>query len=303
MLEEMRSNLRRSRLLIAAFVLAVAAAGYGFGYLFDPVAAPAALLVALAVSLVGAYGAYAAGDRVVLAVSRARPVTHEQEPRLHNLIEGLSIAAGLPKPRVYVVEDPAPNAFATGRDPEHASIAVTRGLLEKMNRVELEGVVAHELSHVRNRDTKVLMVAATLVGVVVLISDWTLRGLFWGFGGGRRRDGGRQGEAAMVFFLIGLALAVLMPLFAMAMQAAVSRRREELADVTAVHLTRYPPGLAGALRKLLADQTVVHTASRATAALWIESPLQREKGFFGWLNRLFDTHPPLQQRIRILEEL
>jgi heat shock protein HtpX len=302
MFEEARSNVRRTWLLIAAFVLVVTGAAYGFGYLLDPLAAPAALVVALGISLVGAYAAYAGGDRVVLAVSRARAVTHEQEPRLHNLVEGLSIAAGMPKPRVYVVEDPAPNAFATGRDPAHGSLAVTRGLLEKMNRVELEGVVGHELSHIKNRDTRVLLIAATLVGAVVLISDWTLRGLFWGFGGGRRRAG-RQGEAAMVFFLIGLALSVLMPFMALAMQAAVSRRREQLADLTAVQLTRYPPGLIGALRKLLDDQTVVHTASRATAALWIESPLQRERGFFGWMNRLFDTHPPLEERIRVLEEL
>lgn len=300
MFEEVKSNMRKSWLLMAAFIIVVVGAGYGFGLLFQ--AGPIGLVAALVIALVMSWVSYTSGDKLVLAASRARKVTQQQEPRLHNLIEGLAIAAGIPKPAVYVVEDSAPNAFATGRDPKHSSIAVTRGLLEKMNRIELEGVVAHELAHVRNRDTRVLMIAATLVGVLVLISDWTLRSFFWGFGGGRR-NGGRDREGAAVFMLLGLVFAILMPIFAYAMQAAVSRRREALADVTAVQLTRYPPGLIGALRKLKEDQTVVHSASRATAALWIESPLQRGSGFFGWMNRLFDTHPPLEQRIRILEEL
>jgi heat shock protein HtpX len=297
--EEIKSNMRKSWLLIAAFIVVVGAAGYGFGMLLE--IGPIGLILAVVIALAMSWASYAAGDKLVLAASRAKKVTHAQEPRLHNLIEGLAIAAGIPKPAVYVVEDPAPNAFATGRDPKHSSIAVTRGLLEKMNRIELEGVVAHELAHVRNRDTRVLMIAATLVGVLVLISDWTLRSFFWGFGGGRR--GGRDREGAAAFALIGIVLAILMPIFAYAMQAAVSRRREGLADMTAVQLTRYPPGLITALKKLRDDQTVVHSASRATAALWIESPLQRGQGFFGWMNRLFDTHPPLEQRIRILEEL
>ncbi|MGH2830213.1 MAG: M48 family metallopeptidase [Actinomycetota bacterium] len=220
---------------------------------------------------------------------------------MHNLVEGLAIAAGIPKPKVYVVEDPAPNAFATGRNPEHASLAVTRGLMEKMNRIELEGVVGHELAHIANRDTRVLMITAVLVGVIVLIADWTLRSFYWGFGGGRR--GGRSRDGAAVFALVGLVAAIAMPFVAYAMQAAVNRRREALADVSAVRYTRYPPGLIGALKKLQADETVVQSASRATAGLWIESPLQRERGLFGGLNRLFDTHPPLDERIRILEEL
>jgi heat shock protein HtpX len=299
--EEIKSNMRKSWLLIASFVIVTGAVGYGLGVLVLGGAGPVGLIIAFVIALAMSWASYSAGDKLVLAASRAKKVTHAQEPRLHNLIEGLAIAAGIPKPAVYVVEDPAPNAFATGRDPKHSSIAVTRGLLEKMNRIELEGVVAHELAHVRNRDTRVLMIAATLVGVLVLISDWTLRSFFWGFGGGRR--GGRDREGAAAFALIGIVLAILMPIFAYAMQAAVSRRREGLADMTAVQLTRYPPGLITALKKLRDDQTVVHSASRATAALWIESPLQRGQGFFGWMNRLFDTHPPLEQRIRILEEL
>jgi heat shock protein HtpX len=294
-LELIASNKRRTWLLMASFVLVAIAAGYAFGLLFA--AGPFGLVFALIIASIMSVVSYRSGDRLVLAVSRAREVSQAQEPRLHNLVEGLAIAAGIPKPRVYVVKDAAPNAFATGRDPAHASVAVTTGLLEKMNRVELEGVIAHELSHVRNRDTLVMVIAATLVGVVALIADWTLRSFFWSRGGRRDREG------AAVFGLIGLVMAALMPFVAGALQAAVSRRREGLADASAVSLTRYPPGLISALRKLKEDQTVVHSASRATAALWIESPLQRQSGIAGWWNRLFDTHPPLDERIKTLEEL
>jgi heat shock protein HtpX len=294
-----RKNTRRSILLIAGFVLVVLAMGWFFGYLFDGgfIGVPIAAVIATLMTWLS----YRSGDKIVLAVSRAREVTHDQEPRLHNIVDGLCIAAGIPKPKVYVVEDAAPNAFATGRDPAHASIAVTRGLLEKMNRVELEGVVGHELAHVKNRDTLVMAVAATLLGIVVLVSDWTLRAMFWGGGRRRGRDGG--GSGAAVFALVGLALAILMPIIAQVIRATISRQRESLADVSGVQYTRYPPGLISALEKLRDDQTVVRSASRATAALWIESPLQREQGFFGWLNRLFDTHPPLDERIKILKEI
>jgi heat shock protein HtpX len=294
-----RKNTRRSILLIAGFVLVVLAMGWFFGYLFDGgfIGVPIAAVVATLMTWLS----YRSGDKIVLAVSRAREVTHDQEPRLHNIVDGLCIAAGIPKPKVYVVEDAAPNAFATGRDPAHASIAVTRGLLDKMNRVELEGVVGHELAHVKNRDTLVMAVAATLLGIVVLVSDWTLRAMFWGGGRRRGRDGG--GGGAAVFVLVGLALAILMPIIAQVIRATISRQRESLADVSGVQYTRYPPGLISALEKLRDDRTVVRSASRATAALWIESPLQREQGFFGWLNRLFDTHPPLDERIKILKEI
>jgi heat shock protein HtpX len=203
-----RKNTRRSILLIAGFVLVVLAMGWFFGYLFDGgfIGVPIAAVVATLMTWLS----YRSGDKIVLAVSRAREVTHDQEPRLHNIVDGLCIAAGIPKPKVYVVEDAAPNAFATGRDPAHASIAVTRGLLDKMNRVELEGVVGHELAHVKNRDTLVMAVAATLLGIVVLVSDWTLRAMFWGGGRRRGRDGG--GGGAAVFVLVGLALAILMPI-------------------------------------------------------------------------------------------
>ncbi|MGH2795358.1 MAG: M48 family metallopeptidase [Actinomycetota bacterium] len=294
-----RKNTRRSMLLTGGFVLIVLAIGWLFGQLYG--GGFVGLAIAAVVATFMTWLSYRNGDKIVLAVSRAREVVHADEPRLHNIVEGLSIAAGIPKPKVYVVEDSAPNAFATGRDPEHASIAVTRGLLEKMNRVELEGVIGHELAHVKNRDTLVMAVAATLLGIVVLISDWTLRAMFWG--GGRRRGGRDGGGGAAAFAIIGLVLAILMPIIAQILRATISRQRETLADITGARFTRYPPGLISALEKLRDDQTVVRSASRATAALWIESPLQREQGFMGWLNRLFNTHPPLDERIRVLKEL
>jgi heat shock protein HtpX len=262
------------------------------------------LIVALVIAGVGAFVAYWKSDAVALRMSHARPADPVEYARLHNVVEGLCIAAGLPKPRVYVIDDPAPNAFATGRDPRHAAVAVTTGLLDKMNRIELEGVLAHELSHVKNYDVLVSTLAVTLVGVVVLMSDWALR--FMWFGGGRRDDDGDGGGGAGApVALIGFALLIVTPIFAQVMQFAVSRRRESLADVSGVSLTRYPPGLISALEKLKDDTTVVRFNSRATAHLWIESPLARdpEEGRFSWINRMFDTHPPLDERIKALKEL
>lgn len=260
------------------------------------------LVIALLVAGVGAFVAYWKSDAVALAMSRARPADPTTYARLHNLVEGLCIASGLPKPRLYVIEDDAPNAFATGRNPKHAAVAVTTGLLRKLNRIELEGVLAHELSHVKNYDILVSTLAVTLVGIIVLMADWALRFMWWG-GGRRSRDGGLPVAAAVA--VLGLVLLLLSPLFARLMQAAVSRRREALADVSGVDLTRYPPGLISALEKLQGDTTVVHSGSRATAHLWIESPLARtpEEGPFARFNRLFDTHPPIEDRIAALREL
>lgn len=262
----------------------------------------AGLVVALVIAVGSSFAAYWKSDAVALAMSHAKPADPTEYARLHNLVEGLCIAAGLPKPRVYVIDDPAPNAFATGRNPQHAAVAVTTGLLEKMNRVELEGVLAHELSHVKNYDILVSTLAVTMVGVVALLSDWGLRTIFWG--GGRRSDNENAGPEA-VFALIGFVLLIFTPIAAQLMQFAVSRRREALADVSGVSLTRYPPGLISALEKLKEDQTVVHSGSRATAHLWIEAPVARrdEEGRLAWLGRLFDTHPPLEERIEALREL
>ena len=265
----------------------------------------AGVVIALVVAGGGAALSYWKSDSVALAMSHARPADPTQYARLHNLIEGLCIAAGLPKPRVYVIDDVAPNAFATGRNPRHAAVAVTTGLLDKMNRVELEGVLAHELSHVKNYDILVSTLAVTLVGVVALLADFSLRFLWWG--GPRHRDDDSPGGAgpAAALAVLGFVLLLLAPLIGRVMQAAVSRRRESLADVSGVALTRYPPGLISALEKLKEDSTVVHSSSRATAHLWVESPLARnpEEGRLSRLNRLFETHPPLEERIQALKEL
>jgi heat shock protein HtpX len=263
-----------------------------------------ALVFALVFAGIGAFISYWNSDKVALAMSHAQPADPVQYARLHNIVESLCIAAGLPKPRVYIVDDEAPNAFATGRNPQHAAIAVTTGLLAKMNRIELEGVLAHELSHVKNYDILVSTIAVTLVGVIVLLADWALRFMWWG---GMRRDDDREegGGLGVVVAVLGLFLLLLAPLAAQLMQFAVSRRRESLADISGVELTRYPPGLISALEKLKDDTTVVHSASRATAHLWIEQPTPQtqEEGRFSRLNRLFDTHPPLEERIEALKEL
>jgi heat shock protein HtpX len=288
--------------LIGAFVaLAVlVAVALNFILRFGIVGVVIALIVALGMSAVS----YWKSDAVALRMSRARPADPVEYARLHNIVEGLCIAAGLPKPRVYIVDDEAPNAFATGRDPKHAAIAVTTGLLEKMNRIELEGVIAHELSHIKNYDILVSTIAVTLVGFIALASDIGIRTLWWG-GGRSRDDNDNGGGPAAVLAILGFALLILAPLIAQLMQFAVSRRRESLADLSGVELTRYPPGLISALEKLRDDQTVVHSHSRATAHLWIEQPMptEREQGKLSRLNRLFDTHPPLEERIAALREL
>ena len=285
---------------MAAFVLLMFAAAWAFNALLGY--GTAGLVIALVFAAGSSFLAYWKSDAVALRMSHAKPADPVQYARLHNLVEGLCIAAGLPKPRVYVIDDPAPNAFATGRNPQHAAIAVTTGLMEKMNRVELEGILAHELSHVKNYDILVSTLAVTMVGVIVLLSDWGLRTIFWG--GRRSRDSHSSGPQA-VFAILGFVLLIFAPIAARLMQFAVSRRREALADVSGVSLTRYPPGLISALEKLKEDQTVVHSGSRATAHLWIEAPVARrpDEGHLAWLGRLFNTHPPLDARIEALREL
>jgi len=301
MYELIASNKRRSILLVGAFVLVVSLVGAAFGIVFGY--GWQGTVIALVVSGALAFASYWKADAVALAVSRAHPADPAEYRRLYNLVEGLTIASGLPMPRIYIVDDPAPNAFATGRNPRHAAIAVTTGLLAKMNRVELEGVLAHELSHIKNYDILVSTIAVTLVGAVVLLSDIALRTMFWN-GGRVRRDGDRNdGNNPLAIF--GIIFIVLAPLLGKAMQAAISRRREALADASAVQMTRYPPGLISALEKLLADTTVTHSASKATAHLWIEQPMSGvgDRGKFGSFNNLFDTHPPLEERIAALREL
>ena len=295
------ANKRRSVLLIATFVVIVVIVGAAVGILFGY--GVQGTIIALVISGAVAFFSYWKADSIALSVSRAHPADPETYRRLHNLVEGLCIASGLPKPRVYIIDDPAPNAFATGRNPRHAAIAVTTGLLDQMNRVELEGVLAHELSHIKNYDILVSTLAVTMVGAIALLTDFTIRMMWWN--GGRVRRDGDQGDSNNPLAFIGFALLIIAPILAKLMQAAISRRREGLADVSACQMTRYPPGLISALEKLKADSTVTHSASRATAHLWIEQPMPgvQEGGRLGWINRLFDTHPPLEERIETLREL
>ncbi len=298
-------------LVFTALVVLVAGA---FSILFrlGTVGFAVALVVALLISGIASFVSYWNSDKVALALTHAVPADPHTYARLYNLVEGLCIASGLPQPKLYVVNDPAPNAFATGRDPKHASLAVTSGLLEKMNRVELEGVLAHELSHVKNYDIMVSSIAVCLVGVIAALSDIGLRWMvFGGLMGGRGRNnnqGGGGGNDPTQLIMLGLALLVLIlaPLVALLMQFAVSRRREALADVSAVEMTRYPPGLISALEKLRDDHTVIKENGRATAHLWIEEPMAHYQGDNQRKNRwshLFDTHPPIEDRIAALREM
>jgi heat shock protein HtpX len=300
--EQIASNRRRTWLLIAGAFLLLGAVGFMLGVLFEsPIAG---LVVALVVALVMSILSYRFGDRVVLASARAREVTAEEQPRLHNIVEGLSIAAGIPKPRVHVVPEQALNAFATGRDPEHASIAVTQGLLGSMNRVELEGVIGHELAHVVDRDILVGTVVATLAGSVILLSEFFTRAFLWGGFRGRRGSDRGGGMAEAIVFLVGLVLLILAPIFAQIIRFSVSRQREFLADAQGALLTRYPPGLASALRKIGAASGIpMHAANNATAHLWLNQPSRLKGERLGPLERLFSTHPPIEERIRRLEEM
>lgn len=303
--ERISSNIRKSWFLIIGFTLFVVLIGFIAGRL--TALGPYAVVIAVVIAIAMTWTSYFKSDKIALSMSRAVAADPTRYQQLHNIVEGLALAGGLPKPRVYIVNDDAPNAFATGRNPEHAAIAVTTGLLAKMKRDELEGVLAHELAHVKNRDTLVMTLAVTLVGVIVLLADILLRALFWGGG----RDNDRGGGLGLPFAILGIALLVLSPFIAQIMQLAISRQREFLADAEAINLTRYPTGLINALDKLRGDRTVVRSASRATAHLWIESPTQLEAqpGQRGgsrsgtWLNRLFETHPPLEQRIAALHSL
>ena len=305
MYDQVAQNKRRTVVLILAFVGLVMVVGEALNLLVG--GGPFFLLFALVFAGISAGLSYWKSDAIALRVSRARPASMEEFGRLHNLVEGLCIAGGLPKPRLYVVDDPSPNAFATGRDPKHAAVAVTTGLLEKLNRVELEGVLAHELSHIKNYDILVSTLAVTMVGVIAIAADVGIRFMWFGMGRSRNNSNDNQGGGGITVLLalLGFVLLLLSPLLGRAMQAAVSRRRETLADVSGVELTRYPPGLISALEKLRDDYTVVGSSSHATAHLWIEQPqaVEESEGRISRFNRMFDTHPPLEERIELLREL
>jgi heat shock protein HtpX len=296
--EQIASNKRRSFLLVFFFLALI----FLLAWLFEQMVGMGTegLIFALLLAVGMTIGSYYASDKIVLAMSKARPVTKEEFPYLYNVVEGLTIAAGLPPPRCYVIDDTAPNAFATGRNPKNSVIVVTTGLLDKLNRVELEGVIAHEMSHIKNYDVLLQTLVVVMVGIVALLSDWMRRTFWWG--GGRRRssDRGKGSGGAAIILALALIMAILSPLIAQLIRFAVSRKREFLADANGAMLTRYPPGLASALRKISADREPLEAANKATAHLYIVNPL---KDIRGPVNRLFSTHPPIEERIAALEKM
>ena len=284
-------NVARTWILITVFLVFIIGLGYVFSYNLNN---PAILWFAVIFSSGMSFISYWYSDKIALSINRAREVKHEENPELFHIVENLCITAGLPLPKIYIIEDASPNAFATGRDKSHATIAVTRGLLQKLNRPELEGVIAHELSHVGNRDILLSTTVVVLVGLVALLSHWFLRFSFWG-GAGRSRDNREGGQIGAILGLIGIILAILSPLIATLIQLAISRKREFLADADGALLTRYPEGLASALEKIAADPTPLKVANQATAHLYIANPFKGKK-----ISTLFMTHPPIEERIKIL---
>ncbi|MEK7516437.1 MAG: M48 family metallopeptidase [Patescibacteria group bacterium] len=290
MYNQITANKRKTAFLIGIFVAIVIALGWFLGSLAD--AGRSGVVLALTISAGMALISYYAGGRIALGVSGARPTAKSENPYLYRIVENLCITAGIPVPKIYVISDDAINAFATGRDPRHASIAVTSGALTKLENEELEGVVAHELSHIKNFDIRIMTVAIVLVGAIALLADWLLR--IHVFGGGRDRDRGIH----PAFLVVGLLLAILAPLFAQLIQLAVSRRREYLADASGALLTRFPEGLARALQKIGRDKSPMRRATSATAHLYIANPFNTKR-FATFLS----THPPLEDRIKALRTM
>jgi heat shock protein HtpX len=302
------SSNRRNSFLLALVVIAFLgllgfAIGYSIGYANgDPIVwGIGAVIIAVAFGVLSAIGSYYGGDQLVLASSHAKEIGPQQAPELFNVVNEMAVAAGVPMPKVYIIDDPSPNAFATGRDPKHASVAITTGLLSKLTREELQGVIGHEMSHVRNYDIRFTLIVGVMVGSIALLAQLFLRYTFW-FGGGRRSNNDNNsggGGLAVVFMIIGVVLAILAPFFTALVQMAVSRQREYLADASSVELTRNPHGLESALAKLAADNEPLHSANGATQHLYIVNPLKK----LGGGSALFSTHPPIVDRINRLRQL
>ncbi len=291
--EQRTSNIRRTWGLVLGFLIVVIAVGYIISWYYGN---PVILYIAVFIAVATNFYAYWQSDKLVLSLNRARRASREEFFDLYTVTENLAIAAGLPKPRLYVIDDPAPNAFATGRDEGHAVVCATTGLLAMLSRPELEGVIAHELSHIKNRDILLMTVAVVLAGFVAIIADIFLRMSFWG---GGRSSNNRQGNAIlMILVVVGIVLA---PVAAKLIQLAVSRRREFLADASGALLTRYPEGLASALEKIGSYPAKMRSANTATAHLFINSPFgAKSAGAGGWIEKMFSTHPPIPERIKAL---
>ncbi len=287
------SNIAKTWLYLTGFSILVIAVGWVISYLMQT---SVILWNAVVSTILMNFFSYWYSDKIVLAISRAREVKKQDAPELYRIVENLSITAGLPMPRIYIIEEAQPNAFATGRNPKKGVVAVTRGLLAKLDRTELEGVLAHELGHIGNRDILLSTVLVALVGAVVILTDFFFRIAFWG---GMGRGGRNGGQARLIMILFALVLAVLAPIFATLMKLAISRKREFLADASGALLTRYPEGLARALEKIAQSPELMRSASDATAHLYIASPFRgRERT--SWLHKLFMTHPPLEDRVKAL---
>lgn len=298
-------NKKKSAVILVAFVLFVTAVVYLFSqafgvYLGYETSGLGLVGLALIVSGLMSIGSYYFSDRIILAISKARPADKKRDYLFFTVVENLTLASGLPMPRLYVIEDSSPNAFATGRDPQHAVVCVTSGLLEKLDRTELEGVVAHELSHIRNFDIRLSGIVAVLVGLVTLLADWFLRMSWYG----RQKDEKQEGQLGTIILLVGFILAIISPIIAKLIQLAISRRREILADVSAVLITKQPQGLISALKKISQDKEPLEVANKATAHLYIVNPFKgKDSGALSWFANLFNTHPPIEERIAMLEKM
>lgn len=285
-------NIRNSYLLITAFLIFAIGVGWVFSQALD---SPGLLVFAVIFSIIMSIGSYWFSDKIVLAMSGAKEIDHDSNRELYHIVENLCITAGLPAPKIYIIDDTAPNAFATGRNPEHAVIAVTTGILQKLDKAELEGVLAHELSHVGNRDILFSTIVVILVGFITLMADWFWRASF--FGRHRDRDSGKMGG---YIFIIAIILTILAPIVATLIQLAISRKREFLADADGALLTRYPEGLARALEKISGDTEPLEVANKATAHMYIVNPLKNNANGRSWFSGLFSTHPPTEERVAAL---
>lgn len=292
---QIEANIWKTYLLMAGFTLFVVLLVYVFAV--SSGLGSDWFWIGLGIALVSNFTSYFFGDKIVLAMSQARPAKKEEFFDFYTVTENLSIASGLPKPRLYVIDDTAMNAFATGRDPQHAVICVTTGILQRLERRELEGVIAHELSHIKNYDIRLMVGVSVLVGTVAFLADMFLRNLWWG---GRDRD--NDNRASGIFLLVGIILAIITPLLATLIKLAISRKREYLADASAADMTRNPEGLAKALVKIHSDREVLEAATNATAHLFIANPF-KDKQFSAWFAGLFNTHPPIDERIRRLRSM
>lgn len=286
------SNVRKTWLLIIIFLVFIIALAWLFSYILN---SPTILIVAVIFSILISFGSFWYSDKVVLAMTHAKPIEKKDNPELYRIVENLCITAGIPLPKIYILAERQSNAFATGRNEKHAVVAVTAGLLEKLERTELEGVIAHELSHIKNKDMLLQTMVVVLAGIVALVSNWFLRISFYG-GMGRRRD---RGSAGLLLILLGLIAAILAPFAASIIRLGISRKREFLADASGALLTRYPEGLAKALKKISSDPTPMRVASNSTAHLFISSPFKGKQNQ-SWFTKLFLTHPPVEERIRAL---